>query len=259
MGLFMQAVLVGIVGFISQADSKLLGEWRLSQPIVMGALVGLLLGDLKTGVILGAEFQLVWMGIMGIGATPSMDVGIGSTIGTAFAITSGASLEVALTLALPVALLMQYANVLVRATITPALMHVGDACIEKGNDKAILTLQMVGMLVFSILLGFIPCFLAVYFGSAAVESMVNAIPAVVMNGLTGISKLFPAYGFALLLHVTLDASLVPYLILGFVLAAYLNLNALAVSLIATAVALVIYQIKRSQSAAQSAMSEEEIL
>jgi PTS system mannose-specific IIC component/fructoselysine and glucoselysine-specific PTS system IIC component len=252
-----QAILVGLVGAIGQLDAKLFGEARISQPIVMGFLVGLVLGDVKTGLILGAEFQLVWMGIVGVGATPSMDVATGSTLGTAFMILTGSSLGVALALALPVALLMQYCNVLVRATITPSLMHIGDRYAREGNTKMIARLQAAGIFAFTFLLGFLPAFLAILLGSSAVEGLVGAIPGSVMNGLNAISKLFPAIGFGMLLHVTMEKNLAGFFIIGFVLAAYLQLNVLAVALIGTAAALIMYHLKSQEI--NKSHAEEEVL
>lgn len=253
--MLMEAILVGLVGMLGQLDSKLFGEARLSQPLVMGALAGLACGDLGAGIVLGAQFQLIWMGIMGIGATPSMDVATGSAMGTAFAILNGAGIEVAMALALPIALLLQYANVLVRATITPPLMHIGDKYALEANSRMIGVLHWTGILTFGILLGFIPCFLGILLGANAVEVFVNAIPEFIMNGLNGISKVFPAFGFALLLNVTLDSALVPFFIVGFVLAAYLGMNTLAIALIATAFALVMFQLKRSSTGVQNEEDE----
>ena len=115
--MFGTALLIGLIGALSQWESRMMGEIKLSQPLVTGVLVGIVLGDIKTGAMMGAQFQLLWMGISGVGATPMMDVGVGSILGTSFAILSGAGIEVALTLALPVALLSQYINVGIRTLI----------------------------------------------------------------------------------------------------------------------------------------------
>lgn len=94
--MFITALLIGLIGALSQWESRMMGEIKLSQPIVTGLLVGIVLGDVKTGVIMGAQFQLLWMGISGVGATPMMDVGVGSILGTSFAILTGVGMEVSL-------------------------------------------------------------------------------------------------------------------------------------------------------------------
>lgn len=59
--MFITALLIGLIGALSQWESRMMGEIKLSQPIVTGLLVGIVLGDVKTGVIMGAQFQLLWM------------------------------------------------------------------------------------------------------------------------------------------------------------------------------------------------------
>lgn len=145
--MFITALLIGLIGALSQWESRMMGEIKLSQPIVTGLLVGIVLGDVKTGVIMGAQFQLLWMGISGVGATPMMDVGVGSILGTSFAILTGVGMEVALTLALPVALLSQHLNIGVR-TLINGFMPKADAYAAKGDMK--------GMAVFIGLA--LPCF-----------------------------------------------------------------------------------------------------
>ena len=46
--------------------------------------VGLVLGDVKNGIIIGAQLELIWMGIAGIGASTPPDVVTGGILGTAF-------------------------------------------------------------------------------------------------------------------------------------------------------------------------------
>lgn len=244
------AFFVGLVGMLGQLDSKLFGEARLSQPIVIGALAGLACGDLRAGILLGAQFQLIWMGMMGVGATMSMDAASGTAMGTAFAVLNGADIGVGLIFALPMALLMPRANNWVRAKIIPSLMHKGDLCAEEGNTAAIGRLHGTGILIFALLLGFLPCFLCVLLGAAPSGVLIGALPPVVLRGLAGVAKVFPAFGFALLLNVTMDTALVPFFIIGFVLAACLEMSTLSIALLAVALAMVMFQLKRSSAPVQ---------
>ena len=91
-----QAILIAIIAGVSRCEGDWLGECKLREPIVTGFLVGLVLGDVKTGLIIGAELQLMWMGAVGIGPVAQLDIGIGGTIGTAVAITTGTGAETAI-------------------------------------------------------------------------------------------------------------------------------------------------------------------
>lgn len=79
-------------------------------------------------------------------------------------------------------------------------------------------------------------FCGIYFGANAVQSLVNNIPKFLMDGLTVASGLLPALGLALLLNSLWDAKIAVFMILGFVLIAYMNLPLIAVALIGTVIA-----------------------
>ena len=241
--MFGTALLIGLIGALSQWESRMMGEIKLSQPLVTGVLVGIVLGDIKTGAMMG-----------GVGATPMMDVGVGSILGTSFAILSGAGIEVALTLALPVALLSQYINVGIR-TLINGFMPKADAYAAEGNMQGMARIHWFGASLF-FLLGFIPCFCGIMFGSEAVNAFVEIIPTWITNGLAASSKLFPALGFALLMQVTMGKGMIPYFILGFAVSAYLGVPVTGIAVIGLAIALIVFQFNQSGINAEI---EEDIL
>lgn len=53
----------------------------LDRPIVTGPIVGLILGDVHTGIVMGASLELVMMGIVGIGAGHAAGCGLRRNIG----------------------------------------------------------------------------------------------------------------------------------------------------------------------------------
>ena len=60
---FLQIVLVMVVTFIAAIDQFSFLE-SLYQPIVMGPVVGAILGDMNTGLIVGGSYQLMMIGKM---------------------------------------------------------------------------------------------------------------------------------------------------------------------------------------------------
>lgn len=98
--MLLQAFLVGLAAAIGQSD-YLLGTAMVERPIVLGAIVGIFLGDIPTGVIVGFQLELAFMGVWQVGAAVPPNVIVGSVLGTAFAITMGAGPETALTIAMP--------------------------------------------------------------------------------------------------------------------------------------------------------------
>lgn len=84
-----EAIMVGLVMAIAWTLEKMGGTCMVMRPLVVAPLVGLVLGDLATGLVVGASLELVFMGAMQIGAAVPPDVIVGAGLGTAFAIISG--------------------------------------------------------------------------------------------------------------------------------------------------------------------------
>ena len=59
MSTFVSALLVGLVGIFCMLDSRLLGRLNFEQPLIGATLVGLVLGDIPTGLAVGAATELV--------------------------------------------------------------------------------------------------------------------------------------------------------------------------------------------------------
>ena len=83
--MILDGLLVGLIALLGDMESGWFGQHMTARPIVLSTLIGLVFGDLTTGVTIGGSLELIWMGIVSIGATPP-DLIVGSTLATAFAI-----------------------------------------------------------------------------------------------------------------------------------------------------------------------------
>jgi mannose/fructose/N-acetylgalactosamine-specific phosphotransferase system component IIC len=241
----LQAVLIGCVAALTQLEGVWLGECKLREPVITGFFVGLILGDVEKGLVIGATLQMMWMGATGIGPTAQLDIGTGGTIGAAVAITTGTGAESAIVFALPVAVIMQFLNTLL-LTVFSGFMQVEERKIDELNFRSIIMIHyLCGFLTF--LLYFSLTFIVMYFGNNAIDSIVNGLPDWANNGLSAVASILPAMGFALLLNIILEKDLIPFLILGFVIAAYTDLTMIAVAAIALAIAWIIYLLRRNEN------------
>ena len=250
-----EALLIGLVVALVWFFEKMLGTPMVNRPLVISPLVGLVLGDVQAGLIIGASLELVFMGAIQVGAAVPPDVLVGASLGTAFAIMSGQGSEIALTLALPIAILAQSLKVII-FIVRSWFMNYAVSLAEKADIKGMFALNIFGVVLQS-LMYFIVVFVAVLFGSSVVESFVQGIPQGLMNGLEVAGKLLPAVGFALLLQPMMDKSNVLYFILGFILIAYLELPILAVTLFGIILAFILVYEQPSQVAVVSQDNEEE--
>ena len=102
--MLVQAILIGLIAMFVTFE-WMFGTNLGSRPIITGMLVGLVMGDLKTGIILGATLEMVFIGSITLGAAVPPDVITGGVLGAAFAISTGKGADVALALAFPIATL----------------------------------------------------------------------------------------------------------------------------------------------------------
>lgn len=238
-----QALLIGVVAALTKIEGGWFGECKLREPIVTGFLVGLIMGDVTTGLVIGAQLQLMWMGAVGIGPTAQLDIGTGGTIGVAAALATGTGAETAIMFGVPVAVLMQFGAAMLMTAYSGFMAKV-DADIEKGKYSSITTYHyLVGLcdfLWYSIL-----TFVVVYFGNDMINVIVNSLPEWANAGLTAVSVMLPCVGFALLLNIIMEKDLIPYFVLGFIPAAFVgrDLSMVAIVMVAAAIAMIIFQVR----------------
>src|SRR5690625_162515 len=91
--MLMEALLIALWAGIIGIDLYV-GLTHIHRPVVSGLVVGLILGDVTTGLIVGGTLELIWMGMVPLAGAQPPNVVIGGVIGTAFGIISGQDLNV---------------------------------------------------------------------------------------------------------------------------------------------------------------------
>lgn len=77
----LQIVLIFLFSCICGMGS-VLDEFQTHRPLIACTMVGLILGDVQTGIILGGTLELIALGWMNIGAAQSPDSALASVIST---------------------------------------------------------------------------------------------------------------------------------------------------------------------------------
>lgn len=251
-----EALLVGFVLAAVWFVEKCLTTPMVFRPIVVGPLVGLVLGDLQTGILCGATLETVFMGAIQVGSAVPPDPMIGAGVGTALAILSGGGPSVAFTLGFPIAIFGQSIKVvcfIIRS------WYMGKACeyARNVNITKMRLLNWAGLFLQCAIYGVIG-FATVYFGAAAVSSFIEAIPESIMNGLNVAGGLLPAVGFALLVQPMMGRHNIIYFILGFLCVAFLNLPAIGITAFGVVLAyLVVFEKVGNQGSSNDPVSSTE--
>lgn len=82
---------------------SVLDEFQTHRPLIACTVIGLILGDLKTGIILGGTLELIALGWMNVGAAQSPDSALASIISAILVIVGQQSIATGIAIALPVA------------------------------------------------------------------------------------------------------------------------------------------------------------
>ncbi|HEP1794336.1 TPA: PTS mannose/fructose/sorbose/N-acetylgalactosamine transporter subunit IIC [Streptococcus suis] len=192
-------------------------------PVFAGFISGLIMGDLATGLTIGAALQLMVLGVGTFGGASRIDATSGAVLATAFSVSQGIDPELAVaTIAVPVAALLVYTDIAGRFSTT-YFAHRVDAAVEKFDYAAIERNYLLGAIPWALSRA-LPVFLALAFGGEFVDAMVQAIQQYqwVANGLTLAARMLPGLGFAILLHYLPLKRNLHYLAVGFALTAMLT-------------------------------------
>ncbi|MCF1685389.1 PTS sugar transporter subunit IIC [Tetragenococcus halophilus] len=253
--MLLQALLVGLWAGIAGID-HFNGLTHLHRPIVTGPVVGLILGDLTTGLMAGATLELVWAGMVPLAGAQPPNVVIGGIVGTAFAILTGQDPQVAVGVAVPFAVAGQAVITLLFTVMSP-VMHKMDDMADEANTRGIDRLNYLEPLILFIFFGVV-AFLPIYFGAAQAEQFVTWIPEWILDGLSFAGGIMPAVGFAMLMKIMFKWTYAPFFALGFVAVAYLEMPILGVAIVATAFAAYDYFIGSSSKAATETRTNQDL-
>lgn len=243
-----QAILLSVLASILSIE-WMNGHFGLSRPLITGMLTGLVLGDMTQGIMIGATLQLIFMGINGVGAAVPPDQTIGTLIATAFAILTGQGAEIALTLAIPVAVAAQALDIFGR-TFTTVFIHMADKFAQNGEYRKLEMAHYAGLLVHFVRVSII-VFPAIYFGVDAVQEFIGMIPESVLRGFEVSGGMLPAVGFGMLLTMLNIPYLFPFYFIGFALATFGGFSTIGVTILAVSIALILDYYKRNQNTSGS--------
>lgn len=255
-----QAFLIALTTWLIVGFEAWFAYPMINAPIVLCPVVGLIMGDFHTGVVAGATLQLVFLGVMQIGGTLPADATLGSVFGTAMAISLGKSVDVAMSLAIPVAMVgstFTFLGYVVRGLFNP---WVEKYC-KQGNMKALERLHL-GLAFLPELPKCLVLFVVLAFGGGLAEAIVQMIPEVVTSGLDYATGLMPAVGIALLLKMMWSKKMAIYFFLGAALVSFLHVPMIGIAILGVILAIIMIMEERDGASAKvtavNSSDEEEL-
>ena len=231
-----QGLLIGLFAIIAGIDFWLEGFY-IFRPMIVCTVTGLILGDLKLGIIAGGLTELAFAGLTPVGGTQPPNPIMAGIMTVVLAFTTGHSPATAIGLALPFSILMQYI-ILFYYSAFSVLTKKLDEYAAKAETRKFAFLVLTPTVIVALSYGII-AFLCVYGAQEPMRSLVNAMPVWLSHGFEIAGSILPAVGFGLLLKSMLKAEFVPYLLLGFTAACFIKFgNLMPVAVIGIALAFI---------------------
>lgn len=236
-----QILILSLFAGLSMLDGLSFGI-GLNGIIQSGIFAGLIVGDVTTGLIVGGALQSYALGIGTYGGASIPNYQVAAILVTALAGGDMAQAGglIAL-LGVPIAALTVQFDVLGRFTNT-IFQQLADKAIAKREINKIPFYNTLGTIPWALSRA-IPVFFALAFGGPFIKALLDVIPAQLTDGFIIAGKLLPAVGFTILLKYLPTRENIAFLIAGFVLAAYLNLGPLPISLLGLSLAIVVFKKK----------------
>lgn len=245
-----QIVLIVLYVFI-QPNETAGFKIGMDSPILAGWFTGMVLGNPQVGLYIGGTLQLMTLGVATYGGMSIPNTVAGAVVGTALSVYMDT--ELALGIAIPVATFMMQLDVL-RRYICVFLSNRADILIEHKEYGKAANMNLWGFVVKGVCSA-LPVFLILVFGQAFAETVMAAVPDWFITALKTSGGVMPVVGVVVLLRYLPLKRFWPYLLIGFLLTAYLNVPMLALTLFGLAVAFIDYQMNQ-KSAVQPAIVME---
>ena len=243
----LQAVLIALFSYLAAECVPVLmgdfgGYYVLSKPLASGLIVGIILGDVSTGVTVGAAVQTVYLATMSVGGSIQTDIAVVAYPAVALGVVSGGDANVSIALATTLGIVgiliwngMEFGNVFWGNMAVKAA--------EKGDYKGVIKYHVFGAQLTTFLLRFVPGFLVLYFGADYVISLTNAAPAWTIHALEIVGGVLPAVGITMITSLLIkDGTYWVYFLTGFILITYFELSMVAVAVIAVIFAVIAYKL-----------------
>lgn len=252
-----EIVMVALVAAICGMGS-VLDEGQTHRPIVACTLIGLVLGDLKTGIILGGTLELMALGWMNVGASMAPDAALASVVSTLLVIVGHQSIGAGIAVAIPIAAAGQVLTIFVR-TITVFFQHLADKYAESSNFRGIELCHFIALLLQGLRVALPAVLVAIAAETGLVTTLLDSIPEVITKGLQIAGGFIVVVGYAMVINMMSAKYLMPFFFLGFVIAAFTSINLVGFGIMGAVLALLYIQLNPKYSQRKDQMGEIEEL
>ncbi|MCI6754036.1 PTS sugar transporter subunit IIC [Galactobacillus timonensis] len=258
----LQIILIALfiyLGSIGSIIGNTLGWYTLGRPLVASFVVGLILGDVQTAMVVGIPLQIMYMGNVTPGGAVAWDLSYATYIGTAAAIVFGQGMEATELIGIATVFagiggLVGQLMWNVSYALNLPLNRIAQKYAEAGDTKHMYVPNVVYGQIIGFLCRFIPAVI-VLSGMTAASTQADfatLIPGWLTTALSTFGGMMAALGMGIILSFLLKKKwYIVIFLAGFVAVTYFSLSTMAVAVIATILAVVYFHVVIDKKEAQA--------
>ncbi len=248
-----QAVLIAFFGYLVFIHTPFLGGglvgwYCFGRPLIASFVIGVILGDIKAAITLGVYVQMIFIGLITPGGSISPDMGLATFVaiplGVVYKMDPGTTTALAITVS---AVGQVMATPCYALTLLP--VNYQKKLVADGKLQAATLVPIWGNVV-KFVFRFIPVFVCLYFGQAAIDFILANSPKWFISIMTIFGSPMPLIGFAILMKLLVKQTTdLIYFTVGFAMIAVLKVDMITVLVFALLFALFEFKIGRAKKGA----------
>lgn len=207
-------ILLPMYALIDNRGITIVNHW----PVTVGFFAGLIMGDLQSALVIAGTFQLMSLGVAALGGSSVPDYALATVVAIYLNARTGATIGTAVAIGLPVGIIAINLDVLTR-TLNSFVSEKAKQYLEKKQFKKMQNVNFISVFFVS-MQAFIPWF---------------------TNGLNIAGGMLPVVGVVMLMRYMPTSRYIWALLIGFVIAAYMKLPILAISIVGFALGVYVYK------------------
>lgn len=246
-----QVILIALfiyLGSIGSIVGNTIGWYTLGRPLVASFVVGVILGDVQTAMLVGIPLQIMYMGNVTPGGAVAWDLSYATYIGTAGAIVFGKGLDTTQVIGLAVVFagiggLVGQIMWNISYALNLPLNRVANKYAEAGETKKMYIPNVVLGQLIGFACRFIPAVIVLTSMTTASgqADFASIIPGWVTTALGIFGGMMAALGMGIILSFLLKKKYhLAIFLVGFILVTYLKLSTMAVAVVAILAAILYY-------------------
>lgn len=255
-----QVILIALfiyLGAIGSIVGNTIGWYCLGRPLIASFVVGLIMGDVGTAMVVGIPLQIAYLANVTPGGAVAWDLSYATYIGTAMAIAMKGTVDSDAAL-----IGLAFTGAGVGGVVGGTMWNVhyaldvfvnrwANRIAENGDTKKMWMPNIIGGGTIGFLCRFVPAVIVLLAISAAGSSSGINIPVWFTTGISAFGSMMAALGMGIILSFLVKKA-VHWAIFfgGFVLVTYFGLNTMAVAVVAVIAAAIVYSISNKEGGAQ---------